>query len=322
MNKITVSAPGKLMLMGEHAAVFGHPCLVAAVDQRMRVSVEFIKEQILKLHAPDLKVRSYIKSIKELGNGDIPREVKFVEMAVKNIVNRYSLKSGLKIITKSEISSQFGFGSSSAVTVCVVKAISELFNLRLSNKEIFDISYRTVLDIQGKGSGFDVATAVYGGALYFKNGGKVIEPLSTSSLSLIVGYSGIKADTVALIDKVKKSFESKQDRLDDIYNEVGSLVDQAKGAFVKMDWESFGSFMNKNQELLKELGVSTDKLNDMINAAIKSRAYGAKISGAGGGDCMIALVDEVNRKKVCDAIKNVGGEIIKVKTGAEGVRIE
>src|SRR3989344_2396885 len=177
MNKITVSAPGKLMLFGEHAVVYNHPCLVTAVDQRIRLEAEILESSNFELEASDVDVSNYKKPISELGKGEIPKGAKFVEVAVKNIYEKFGLKKGLRITTTSEFSSKFGFGSSSASTVCSVKALSELFDLSLSNKEIFDLAYKTVLDIQGKGSGFDVAAAVYGGTIYFVNPGKVIAPL-------------------------------------------------------------------------------------------------------------------------------------------------
>ena len=331
MNKITVSAPGKLMLLGEHAVVYNHPCLVTAVDQRMRATVELIDEPFLEINAPDVKVENYKKLIKEIGQGDIPKGAKFVEVAVANLLKIPEIlkrvqndreKKGLRITTKSEFSSQFGFGSSSASTVCTVRAISELLKLKLSNKEIFDLSYKTVLDIQGKGSGFDVAAAVFGGTLYFVTGGKIIKQLNIKSLSPIVGYSGIKADTVTLMNKVKESFANKQERLGEIYNDVEKLVNQAKEVLVAGDLKTFGDWMNKNQEYLKELGVSIEKLDNMINGALKAGAYGAKLSGAGGGDCMIVVASEEKRKSVENAIVSAGGQIIDVATNAQGVRIE
>src|SRR6266550_1345023 len=92
MKKITVSAPGKLMLFGEHAVVYNRPCLVTAVDQRMRSTVELIDVPEFQLEAPDVKVTGYKKSLKELGKGEIPKGAKFVEIAVKNFLelNRHS----------------------------------------------------------------------------------------------------------------------------------------------------------------------------------------------------------------------------------------
>lgn len=322
MNKISVSAPGKLMLLGEHAVVYNHPCIVTAVDQRMRATVETLDVLEFQLEAEDVKVTGYKKPLSELSVGDIPKGAKFVEIAVKNLNDKYPLKTGLKIRTTSEFSSKFGFGSSSASTVCTVKAVSEILSLNLSQKEIFDLSYKTVLDIQGKGSGFDVAVAVYGGTRYFVTGGKVIEPLNVNSLPLIVGYSGIKADTVTLVNKVKESFANRQNRLNEIYNNIETLVNQAKDSLIKKDWKKLGELMNKNQDLLKELGVSIEKLDNMVKAAIQAGAYGAKLSGAGGGDCMIAIASKDMEQEVKDRISQAGGKVINIKTNVEGVRIE
>jgi mevalonate kinase len=171
-------------------------------------------------------------------------------------------------------------------------------------------------------SGFDVAAAVYGGTLYFVTGGKIIKPLEISVLPLIVGYSGIKADTVTLINKVKKAFIGKEKRLEAIYNKIAALVKKAKTAFLIKDWQEFGKLMNKNQAYLSELGVSINKLDNMIEAAVKADAYGAKLSGAGGGDCMITLYSAQSKLNIERAIEKAGGKIINIKTNAEGVRIE
>lgn len=323
MNTITVSSPGKLMLLGEHAVVYGRPCLVTAVNQRLRVSVEETNDEIFRLDAPDVGLTSYAKPIKDIGVGDIPKGARFVELAVKNVLEKYNKTlEGIHITSSSEFSSQFGFGSSSAASVCTVFALSKLLHVELSQKEIFDIAYKTVLDIQGKGSGFDVAAAVYGGTIYFVTGGEIIESLAVNELPLVVGYSGIKADTVSLIHNVKEKFKNEQQELDAIYDSIGDLVDKAKGALERKDWVILGNCMKTNQSYLQTLGVSIPKLDSMIGAAIGVGAYGAKLSGAGGGDCMIALCSESTKQEVEKAIEKAGGEILPVVTNAEGMRIE
>ncbi len=322
MNEITVSAPSKMMLFGEHAVVYNRPCLVTAVNQRMKATVQTLPEQYFELEASDVQVSGYRKPLSELGKGEIPKGAQFVEIAIKNLSEKHDIKQGIRVETKSEFSSKFGFGSSSASTVCTVKALSEIFGLNLKQKEIFDLSYKTVLDIQGKGSGFDVAAAVFGGTLYFVTGGKVIEPLNIKSLPLIVGYSGIKADTVTLINKVKETFVDNNDRLQEIYSQIETIVGKAKSFVIAGDWEQVGSLMNENQKLLKELGVSIDKLDNMISGAIEAGAYGAKLSGAGRGDCMIAFAPEDKRKAVEEAITKAGGEVLSVETNAKGAKID
>ena len=118
-------------------------------------------------------VKGYSREIDSLGKrADMPKGVRFLETAVKNFFEKYQVKSGLKIKTKSEFSSKFGFGSSSAVTVAALKGLSVLFKVKLSKKELFNLAYKTVLDVQGVGSGFDLAAAIWGGTIFFVTGGK------------------------------------------------------------------------------------------------------------------------------------------------------
>ena len=110
MNKVTVSAPGKLMLFGEHAVVYDHPCLVTAVDQRIHLAAEVLETPNFELEATDVDVTGYKKPIAELGQGEIPKGAKFVEIAVKNTAEQYPIlkNKGLRITTSSEFSSKFG----------------------------------------------------------------------------------------------------------------------------------------------------------------------------------------------------------------------
>ena len=321
-KKIKVSAPGKLMLFGEHAVVYSHPCLVTAVNQRMYVSVELLEAKEFYLDAPEVKVLKYQKPMNKIGKGEIAKGAKFVEIAIKNFAERYGLKNGIKVTTKSEFSSLFGFGSSSAATVCVIKALSELTNTHLSDKQLFDLSYKTVLDIQGKGSGFDIAAAIYGGTLYFFTAGKIIKKLKINSLPLIVAYSGVKADTVTLIKKVKEQETKYPKIIKNIYNNIEDIVELAKKAIEKKDWQQVGELMNINQGYLESLGVSTQKLSAMIYVVKNNGGYGAKLSGAGGGDCIIALAPQTKIGQIKKVMKSVGGEFIKIGTNAQGVRLE
>lgn len=321
VKKITVSAPGKLMLFGEHAVVYGRPCIVTAVGQRMKATVELTEEAIFELNAPDVQVTGYKKPMEQLGVGDIPKGAKFVELAIKNFISKKKLKTGIRVTTKSEFNSQFGFGSSSASTVCVIKALSELTGAKLSDKKIFDLSYKTVLDVQGKGSGFDVAAAVFGGTIYYVTPGKVIRPLNLTSLPLIIGYSGIKADTVTLMNQVSQKAKKYPKVIEDIYTSIGELVPQAQKAILKEDFETVGELMNLNQGYLESLGVGGRKLSEMIYAAREAGAYGAKLSGAGVGDCMIAFAPTKLKKAVSDAINKAGGQAIDISSNVPGIKI-
>lgn len=321
MKEVVVSAPGKLMLLGEHAVVYGKPCLVTAVNKRLNIKVSLTGGRDFILNAPDVSVRSYKKPLAMLGRAETPKGAAFVEKAVLNFKERYSFEEGLLLETDSEFSSGFGFGSSSASTVCVIKALSEIFERKLSKKDIFDLSYKTVLDVQKTGSGFDVASAVYGGTIYFVAGGEEIERIDNKSFNLIVGYSGTKADTSEIVREVAKKREEEKEKVDGIFAAIEILVENGKKFMLESDWENFGKTMNENQVLLSQLGVSIGKLDHMIDAARNAGAYGAKLSGAGGGDCMLALSPPDKLGDIRKAIESTGGKIIDIEASAEGVNM-
>lgn len=322
MKTITVSAPGKLMLLGDHAVVYNRPCLVTAVDQRMRATVTLTDEPELLINAPDVSVHQYKRDMKSLGVDDIPKGAKFVEIAVKNFIQEFPLPGGVTVETKSEFSSTVGFGSSSASTVCVLKALCELTGNEMDSKALFKLAYKTVIDIQGVGSGFDIAAAICGGILYFVGGGKVIDPIITTTVPLIVGYSGTKADTPTIVKQVAEKIKMHSAIYENLFDTSTACVEEGRKALVTGDFVKFGEMMNISEGLLAGLGVETNKLATMNYAARSAGAYGAKLSGAGGGDCMIAIVPYEKSNEIENAITKAGGEVIPVKTNARGVHVE
>ncbi len=319
--KVTASAPGKLMLYGEHSVVYGSPCIVTAVDQRVRVSVEPNGEGEIHVCSPNVGLDEYHKSIGRLGKDDVPKSMQFVEYLVKRFYGEYKIKQGIRISTESDFSTQFGFGSSAAVVVALTKALAKYFDIAMDKQKIFELAYQAVLDVQGVGSGFDVAASVYGGTIYYVTPGNVIETVYEGDLPIVVGYTGVKADTPTLIRQVAE-LKRNEAWVDSVFSDIGGLVDEAKELFKSNDFAQLGKLMNKNQRLLSTLNVSSKELNNLIKAAKAAGAYGAKLSGAGGGDCMIAFVDMRDKDRVGESIEQVGGVWMKVKTGAVGVKIE
>lgn len=322
MKKISVSVPGKLMLFGEHAVVYNRPCLVTAVDQRLTTKIAISDQEKIQLEAPEVGIKNYSKKITSLGQGRIPKGAKFVEFGVNNFFRKYKLKQGIKIETKTEFSSQFGFGSSAAVTVGVLVGLAKLFEVNLSKKQLFDLAYQTVLDVQGVGSGFDLAAAIWGGTIYFVTGGKRIIPLKTKSLPLVIGYTKMKADTPTLVKKVAVLREKNKRLIDSVFDQISLVTNKARRVLLKGNFKEAGNLMNINQGLLDALGVNTQELANLIFASRKAGAWGAKLSGAGGGDCMIVFSFRNKKRKIERAIVKAGGEVIKTDANAEGVRIE
>ncbi|MFZ2199760.1 MAG: hypothetical protein WAV40_03150, partial [Microgenomates group bacterium] len=233
--KVTASAPGKLMLYGEHAVVYGSPCIVTAVDQRVRVTVEPNGEGEIHVCSPNVGLDEYHKKISKLGKDDLPKSMAFVEMLVKRVYEKYGLNTGIRISTESDFSTQFGFGSSAAVVAALAKALDSYFDLKMTKKEIFQVAYQAVLDVQGVGSGFDVAASAYGGTLYYVTPGEVIEQIYTGDLPMVVGYTGIKADTPTLVRQVAE-LKRNEGWVESVFSDINNLVNKAKTLFEKKNF--------------------------------------------------------------------------------------
>jgi len=282
---ISASASGKLFLFGEHAVVYGYPAIVLSLDKKITVNVErTLVDRDLIFVSKDTNDR-LIKKTLEI----------FREVATKASGGG----SNLKIISKADFSDKLGLGSSSAVVVATIKALSKFYDLNLSNKEIFDLSYKAILSTQPGN----------GGIIYYQKPGK-INLMSGVSLPLIIAYSGEKAESGKQIEKVRRLYLSKTKETRQIFEDIALIVNEAEKSIKDKDFVYLGKLMMKNHKLLKQLNISTKKLDSLVDVAAAAGAYGAKLSGAGGGDCIIALAAENKRQQVCQKINEVGGIIL------------
>jgi mevalonate kinase len=320
---ITVSAPGKLMLFGEHAVVQQHACLVTAVDLRVQVTLEKTDQATISIASPHLRELglSFSLPVADLFNDElIHPQVKFIIASIRKVFSRYNLQQGLIIRTDGPINS-FGLGSSSAVTVATIFGLIHLFEITINMNQVFDLAYSAVLEVQKVGSGFDVACALHGGTLYYQPTQK-IETLKVERLPIVIGYSGEKVSTTNLVEEVEKLRYQYPEIIELIFKAMGSIANTARSAILQNNWQTSGHLANINQGLLESLGVSSPNLDQPIQAARQAGALGAKLSGAGGGDCMFAIIDEKDRISVEWAIEESGAQVLKLGTNTEGVRLE
>lgn len=318
---VTASAPGKLLLLGDHAVVYQRPCLVTAVDIRVRVEITEQDTDTLDILTPELTARGERRTIPLAQlHQERRRETAFVEAAVAHVFEKAQQQRALRIVTHSAPRS-YGLGSSSAVTASTVAALAALLDLRLDQKALFDLAYAAVLDVQGTGSGFDVASAIYGGTIYYMRGGAVIEPLDVGDLPFVIGYSGEKVGTVNLVKQVARLRDCHPTVINPLFDLIHTITDQGRDCLLRRDWAALGDLINIHQGLLDSLGVNVPQLARLIFAARSAGASGAKLSGAGGGDCMYALVDETSCAAVKAALRHAGGEVIDQKLHAPGVCI-
>jgi mevalonate kinase len=323
-KQVTVSAPGKLLLMGDHAVVYDRPCLVAAIDKRIYVTIKVSAEPGLLIDAPDINLVKYHKDFSKLTKGEVPKQAEYIEQVVHEFRKQYDVGIGIEVSTSApELDSRFGFGTSAATLAATVFALNELTHSSLERKQLFDIAYKSVHALKGVGSGFDVAASLFGSVLYFETGGKEIRSIELNQdLDLTIAYSGHKADTPTIVKRVAMERQTHVALTDRIFDDIKDTVTGSIQLLEQGNFEAFGSNMNKQQKFLEELGVSTKELDEICNLANASGAYGAKLSGAGGGDIALILSPEGSREHVISRLRGAGYVTMELQVDHEGARIE
>lgn len=319
---VTTSAPGKLVLFGDHAAVYGEPCLVTAVDLRFSVTIDVHDEAVVEISTPDLRARNetYRVSPTEL-RADNRRDTAFVEAALKQVFQHYSPTLGMKVTTDGPRIT-YGLGSSSAITAATIAAAAHTFGLRLSQRDIFDLAYAAVIEVQGTGSGVDLAAAIYGGTVYYVNRGEIIEQLAAGELPLVIGYSGAKVSTTNLIAHVAALRERQPRYIESLLEMLGAISTDARDTIIRADWSALGELADIHQGILDAFGVNTPQLANLVFAARGAGALGAKLSGAGGGDCMFALTAPEDQHRIEQSIEQADGLVVRARSSVDGVRVD
>lgn len=311
---VTVSAPGKVILFGEHAVVYGKPSLAGAIDKRTYVNIETRDDGNISINS-NMAPYHLSFSIDDLGSvEDFP----YVRKAIELTFEQSGEKSGLDIEISSETPPASGLGSSASVSIATVLAIHEAMGSKISKNELAKLGHKVELGVQGAASPTDTATATFGGVLFIEPDKKGCQRID-ASLPLIVGYTGIERSTKALVENVRALRDKFPEIIDPIISNIGKITLEAKRRIENS--EDIGEFMNINHGLLTALGVSNFKLDSLVYAARDAGARGAKLTGAGGGGCMIAHAPG-SQAAVTNAIEKCGGMAFDSVITNEGVRVE
>jgi len=313
--KSIASAPAKIILFGEHFVVHGTKAILAAIDKRVTVTSAFTDNNIIRVNS-------------ELGTLNVPvsspyEEVKsefrpFVYLANEMITSNQNV-NGLEITINSDIPIGVGLGSSSACCVAATASISGLFK-EWSSEENLKISIEAEKTIFPDTSGADCTVCTYGGIIEYDkiNGSK--KNTDASNLNLLITNSMIPHSTKRSVEKVSKFKEDDEERFSQLCALETKLIDEVNIALKNKDLITLGLKMSENQKYLEEIQVSNDTLRGMIDS-LKEISLGAKITGAGDGGCVIALVKDENLDKV-PALLGKDKEYFSAKIDTNGVEWE
>jgi len=322
---------GKVILLGEHSVVYGRPALAAALGKGCRAiaksstQITSLRVELLfslrsertdpSIGFADETVKQPVKVFVDRAEEDSQKEM--LRQALCALLGNYpEPHPGFDIQAEIDIPAGAGLGCSAALGVAIVRALDSALGIERNGKAVAQLSMAWERVFHGTPSGVDSTMAALGGIALFEKA----HPLQSVEIEhppwLVVGHSGTAVSTRRMVESVARQHGEFPQQTETIFDEIADLVRRGGDALKTADLNGFGQLMNRNQQLLQRLTVSTSALDQMCDAALASGALGAKLTGGGGGGCMIALVaDQKRAHRVMEALNREGKESLLVRIG-------
>lgn len=298
----TSSAPGKVILFGEHAVVYGRPALAIPVTQlQATATVSKNSRGGIWVEAPNINLSS------ELSQLAPEQPLAAVINSVFEILN-ITRPPACTVYLQSTIPVASGLGSGAAVSVAILRALSAFLGRPLSDEQINKLAYEAEKLHHGNPSGIDNYVITYAKPVYFLKGRAIKTFRVGAAFTIVIGDTGISAPTKESVAAVRKLWETDQPRWEKVFDQVGEIVWDARQAIERGDGVELGKLMDANHSLLQEMTVSSLELDTLVEAAHKSGVLGAKLSGGGRGGNMIALVLKENASALAEALLSAGAK--------------
>ena len=303
---------GKVILFGEHFVVHGVPGIASAIDLTTEAEVKLTQDGIT-IKDERRTAKGYTEKKKTQQKESIQRMLEMMEIN--------SEKASLEIWLGGNLPGFSGIGASAASSVAVARAIAEELGMDLPDERINEIAYEAEKAYAGTPSGIDNSTATYGGLIWFRRnlsgGSNTIERLSIRQpVEIVIGNTRVVANTKDMVAGVAERKKENPEKYDLPFNRAEWLALEARKALEDFDLREVGRLMNKNHGLLQEIEVSCEELDYLINLAREQGAFGAKLTGGGGGGCMVSLTPGKElQESVAQAMEKKGFEVLRAKIG-------
>jgi mevalonate kinase len=305
---------GKTILFNEHFVVHGVPGIVSAIQSAADAEV--------KQDGKGITVEDTRKDAKGYAEKKKVQQIESIERMVKALKLDPETIS-FKVWLGGNLPGFSGIGASAASSVAIARAISDEFELDLPDEKINDVAYEAEKAYAGTPSGIDNTAATFGGLIWFKRnltgGPNTIERLNIKEpVEIVIGNTGIVANTKVMVAGVAERKKKYPKKYDALFKQAENLVFTARKELEEFNLRKIGKLMNKNHRLLQEIEVSNKELDYLVNLARQQGAFGAKLTGGGGGGCIMALTPEEDlQEAVASAIEQQGFKVLRTKIGVQ-----
>jgi mevalonate kinase len=305
---------GKVILFGEHFVVHGVPGIVSAIDSTNDADV--------KKTMKGITVRDVRKAAKGYAEEKRLQQLESIDRILK-AMGMEPKSAAFDVLLGGTLPGFSGLGASAASSVAIARAIAEEYGLKFSEEKINEIAYEAEKAYAGTPSGIDNTAATFGGLLWFKKnmmgGANTIEKLHIREpVEIVIGSTGLVANTKAMVEGVAERKRKHPEKYDAFFEQEEALALIGRKALLEFNLKKVGELMNDNHHLLQEIEVSHQKLDLLVDVARKQGAFGAKLTGGGGGGCMVALTPGKElQESVARAIENAGYEVLRTRIGVE-----
>jgi mevalonate kinase len=303
MPAIIASAPGKIILFGEHAVVYNRPAIAVPVMQlkaRVIITPDMRRPPgDILIDAPGIDLRASFLDL------DSAHPLRLLIEAVQQQLG-FDRLPAMQVRITSTIPIAAGLGSGSAISVAVARAISAFVGRPFSTSKVSEIAYIVEKAYHGTPSGIDNTVVAYAQPVFFQRGQPIQNLIPAQPFTLVIADSGLQSSTAAVVGDVRHAWQADPPHYDALFDAVGEVVIRARQAIEHGPIEPLGSLMNDNHRLLQTIGVSCPELDGLVDAALQAGALGAKLSGGGRGGNMIALVAPENAVQVESALQVAG----------------
>ncbi|MEM1517829.1 MAG: mevalonate kinase [Nitrososphaerota archaeon] len=322
MGEATCSAPGKVILTGEHFVVYGARAIAGAIDLRAYATASTRNDGVISIFSEDMGISAEWRGsdlLRESKRG-VSERLRPLKEALSAVISKVE-GSGLTVNINSQIPRASGLGSSAAVAVSCVAAGLHAYGYRPSPPEIINFASIAEGIIHYRASGVDLAVSTYGGVISYRRGSKPtkIEIKKPISLLLIdVGTPRRTGDMVRHVSLLREQYISVFEKIRETVEEITS---ECELALINNRYERLGDLLMINHNLLRAIGVSTKELDNALELAIRSGAIGGKLTGGGGGGCVIAVVHEKEIDAVYRKLLRTYS-VYKVTIPQDGVRCD